>query len=230
MVSWLSAAPAILHSTLLIPFITFWGIAFAHHVGLLILAHLTKSPFPAIWKHPLLILSVLGSVDANAYRWGGWESVVRGHEKWVVGASVALAVAVYAHFVTDVIGDICAYFDIKCVFSRFLSRGRMELMPRVPLQLFDDQAQGWGEEAARDGGEWEWGEWEEGLRGVSLEEGRRIEERSLAWRAGGGRGGDTAYSGDTLYPNTRATFYVSSSQRGSRVELEGTSYKVLGPR
>mgnify|MGYP001576628639 FL=1 len=99
---------------------TFWGIAFAHHVGLLILAHLTKSPFPAIWKHPLLILSVLGSVDANAYRVGGWESVVRGHEMWVVGASVAVAVAVYAHFVTDVIGDICEYFDIKYVFE-FLS-------------------------------------------------------------------------------------------------------------
>lgn len=122
MISWLNAAPFILYYTLLIPFLLFWGLSFAHHVGLLILAHLTKSPFPGIIKHPLLILSVIGSLDANL-EWltkgtrielRGWQGDVGSEgEKWVVGICLALAVAVYSHFVWEVVGDICEFYDIK---------------------------------------------------------------------------------------------------------------------
>lgn len=115
MTVWLAAQQEILHTTLLIPFFIFWGITFAHHVGLLILAHLTKSPFPASWKHPLLLLSMLGAMDANASRFG-YRSFGHGdHEsvKWTVSMCVVAATVVYGHFVWEVVGDICEFYDMK---------------------------------------------------------------------------------------------------------------------
>ena len=123
MTAWLAAQSEILHTTLLIPFFIFWGITFAHHVGLLILAHLTKAPFPSLWKHPLLVLSIIGSLDANAARFGR-ESWAHGdHEKvkWTVVACVGAATVVYAHFVWEVVGDICEFYDMKSVLSFLLS-------------------------------------------------------------------------------------------------------------
>jgi len=105
MVLWLAAYPGeLLHTTLLLPFLAFWGISFAHHVQLLILSHLTASPFPAWWKHPLLILSMLGAADANLKRFG-MNSVVQtspGAIKWTVVGALGLAIAVYSHFVWEV--------------------------------------------------------------------------------------------------------------------------------
>lgn len=117
MIAWL-AAPAshILGTTRLIPFMLFWGISFAHHVGLLILSHLSAAKFPAAWKHPLLFLSVAGAVDANLSRFDGYESVVQtssARVAVVVYACLAAAVLVYAHFVYDVVGDICEFYDMK---------------------------------------------------------------------------------------------------------------------
>ncbi|GAA6051633.1 hypothetical protein JCM3770_001203 [Rhodotorula araucariae] len=112
MVSWLHAREdLLLRTTLFFPFALFWGISFAHHVQLLILAHLTKSPFPAAWKHPLLILSVLGAVDARL----GLVQTSHERVKHVVLACLALAIVVYGHFVWEVIGDICAFYDINCL-------------------------------------------------------------------------------------------------------------------
>lgn len=110
-VLWLALLPSsfLLSRPSLLAFLVFWGTAFAHHVGLLILAHLTKSEFPAAWKHPLLALSALGALDA----WGGWvQSSERATER-VVLAAVVLAALVYAHFVVDVVGDICEFYNIK---------------------------------------------------------------------------------------------------------------------
>lgn len=115
MTSWLAAQPEILHTTLLIPFFIFWGITFAHHVGLLILSHLTKAPFPSLWKHPLLVLSIIGSLDANAERFGKESWAHGNHEKvkWTVVTGVVVATVVYAHFVWEVVGDICDFYDMK---------------------------------------------------------------------------------------------------------------------
>ena len=105
MITWLAARPAeVLHTTLLLPFMCFWGVAFAHHVQLLILSHLTASPFPAWWKHPLLILSMLGSLDANLPRFGR-DSIVQTNTesiKWAILGALGLAIAVYSHFVWEV--------------------------------------------------------------------------------------------------------------------------------
>ena len=119
MISWLAAQEEILHTTLLIPFFIFWGITFAHHVGLLILSHLTKAPFPSLYKHPLLLLSILGSLDANAWRVGRSSLGHEDHEsvKWTVVGGVVVATFVYGHFVWEVVGDICEFYDIKLVPS-----------------------------------------------------------------------------------------------------------------
>ncbi|GAA6019480.1 hypothetical protein JCM10207_001403 [Rhodosporidiobolus poonsookiae] len=110
--SWLHARESLLlRTTLFIPFTLFWGVSFAHHVQLLILAHLTKSPFPSAWKHPLLLLSVLGAADARLRIVQTTDE--RTHN--AVLACLGVALVVYAHFVWEVIGDICAFYDINCL-------------------------------------------------------------------------------------------------------------------
>ncbi|BGP30717.1 hypothetical protein JCM10296v2_002474 [Rhodotorula toruloides] len=112
MLSWLhSRERLLLRTTLFISFALFWGISFAHHVQLLILAHLTKSPFPAAWKHPLLLLAVLAAVDAHF----GIVQTDEASVKHTVLACLAIGFLVYAHFVWEVIGDICAFYDIGCL-------------------------------------------------------------------------------------------------------------------
>lgn len=64
---WLSA-PAynnsrIINSSLFIPFLGAWGLQFAHQVGRMILAHLTKQPFPIF--DSLFLWSAVGAIDAN---------------------------------------------------------------------------------------------------------------------------------------------------------------------
>lgn len=118
MVLWLYAFPReLLHTTLLIPFMCFWGVAFAHHVQLLILSHLTASPFPAWWKHPLLVVSMLGSADANAHRFFGANSAVLQTTperlKWTIFALLGFGLVVYGHFVVTVINDICDFYQMK---------------------------------------------------------------------------------------------------------------------
>ena len=70
-VAWLAApSPAgsgpserILRSTLFLPFVCAWGLQFAHQVSRMILAHVTKQPFP--WWDAMWVWSVVGAVDAN---------------------------------------------------------------------------------------------------------------------------------------------------------------------
>lgn len=53
----------IIESASFVPFLCAWGLQFAHQVGRMILAHVTKGDFPAwdwVW-----IWSVIGAVDAN---------------------------------------------------------------------------------------------------------------------------------------------------------------------
>ena len=66
-VFWLSAPSitqsAILHSPLFVPFLSAWGLQFSHQVSRMILAHVTKQPFP--WWDSMWIWSIVGAVDAN---------------------------------------------------------------------------------------------------------------------------------------------------------------------
>lgn len=55
--SWIIDSPAF------VPFLCAWGLQFAHQVGRIILAHVTKGNFP-VWDW-IWIWSVLGAVDAN---------------------------------------------------------------------------------------------------------------------------------------------------------------------
>jgi len=55
---------AIIHSTLFIPFLCAWGLQFAHQVGKMILAHVTKQPFPLF--DPMWILTGRLGLSANA--------------------------------------------------------------------------------------------------------------------------------------------------------------------
>lgn len=51
------------HSALFVPFLCSWGLQFAHQVSRMILAHVTKQPFPywdAMW-----LWSIVGAIDAN---------------------------------------------------------------------------------------------------------------------------------------------------------------------
>lgn len=65
---WWLSAPAyndsmIINSALFVPFLCAWGLQAAHQVGRMILAHVTKQPFPMF--HGLYLWSLLGALDAN---------------------------------------------------------------------------------------------------------------------------------------------------------------------
>ena len=53
----------ILNSALFLPFLCSWGLQFAHQVSRIILAHVTKQPFP-YWDS-MWIWSIVGAIDAN---------------------------------------------------------------------------------------------------------------------------------------------------------------------
>lgn len=53
----------ILDSAAFVPFLCAWGLQFAHMVGRMILAHVTKGPFP-MWDW-VWIWSIAGAIDAN---------------------------------------------------------------------------------------------------------------------------------------------------------------------
>lgn len=53
----------IIHSPLFLPSMCAWGLQFAHHVGRMILSHVTGTPFP--WWDSMWIWSVMGVLDAH---------------------------------------------------------------------------------------------------------------------------------------------------------------------
>lgn len=57
---------AIIHSESLVPFLCAWGLMFAHQVGRIILAHVTKSEFPLL--DSTWVWSLIGAVDVNLPR------------------------------------------------------------------------------------------------------------------------------------------------------------------
>lgn len=118
---WLALRPVILREHLL-PFMFFLGACFAYQVGLIIVGHLTKSPFP--FFNILLLPVFIGMVDAagpflDKCTGGlfGWPSALGDgpYEVAYVFLCMGLALGVYGSFVVDVITNICDYLDIWCL-------------------------------------------------------------------------------------------------------------------
>jgi len=110
---------AIIYSESLVPFLCAWGLVFAHQVGRIILAHVTKTEFPlldATW-----IWSAIGAVDVNLPRIIGRPPIIQttpGRLHLFVLATLVVSFASYARFVTLVINDITEYLGIACFTVR----------------------------------------------------------------------------------------------------------------
>ncbi|KAI0347934.1 Choline/ethanolaminephosphotransferase [Trametopsis cervina] len=120
---WLSA-PAynnsrIINSSLFIPFLGAWGLQFAHQVGRMILAHLTKQPFPIF--DSLFLWSAVGAIDANLPLLLKRPPILQ-HNMHNTGLVVLLTLGFslvsYARFCTLVINDITNYLGIACFTVR----------------------------------------------------------------------------------------------------------------
>ncbi|KAF2224415.1 hypothetical protein BDZ85DRAFT_260925 [Elsinoe ampelina] len=108
----------------LVPFILYVGLINAYSVGMMITAHLTKSPFP--YFNILIAPLAFGVVDSvgpllleYVGKGVGWPASL-GEEGSVfrvafVFMCLGLAVGVYGSFVVDVIVSICDYLDIWCL-------------------------------------------------------------------------------------------------------------------
>ncbi|CEH18527.1 sn-1,2-diacylglycerol ethanolamine-and cholinephosphotranferases [Ceraceosorus bombacis] len=93
-----------------VPFISTWGLGFAYSVGLLIVAHVTKAPFP-YWNIATLF-GLVGAVDA-------WlpTPILQSSPQRVqvtVFSSLVLAAAFYLHFCYDVITTITVETGKPC--------------------------------------------------------------------------------------------------------------------
>lgn len=101
---WPSLLPTDLHTATFFKYmIMLNGIVFAHSVTLIILAHLTRSPFPTHHKMYLVYLfAAILSYSKPAYA------------LQIIQTSLLIAVAMQAHFVCSVVGEICGYLGISC--------------------------------------------------------------------------------------------------------------------
>jgi len=108
----------IMGSAAFVPFLCAWGLQFAHQVGRMILAHVTKGDFP-MWDW-VWIWSVFGAVDANLPLIGIAPIIQRSHRNTMIFVWVTLAVSflAYARFVTLVIRDITNFLGIACFTVR----------------------------------------------------------------------------------------------------------------
>jgi len=109
----------ILQSSLFVPFLCAWGLQFAHQVGRMILAHVTKGPFP-MWDW-VWIMSVVGAVDSNLPRIAGMPSILQSTPLLTalfVYATLLISLIAYARFCTLVINDITNFMGIACFTVR----------------------------------------------------------------------------------------------------------------
>jgi len=101
-----------------VPFLCAWGLQFAHMVGRMILAHVTKEKFP-VWDW-VWVWSLVGAVDANLPLFGIPPLLQRSSKHTTVFVWLTLVVSflAYARFVTLVIQDITNYLGIACFTVR----------------------------------------------------------------------------------------------------------------
>ena len=109
---WINANRAFIlaDSRALLPFLSYWGITFAYNVGLLIVAHVSKAPFP-YWNIAIVWSAVL-AVDANlptSYIQTNPEMQLK-----VIWASLGFAAVLYLHFCHNVITTITKELGMAC--------------------------------------------------------------------------------------------------------------------
>lgn len=109
----------IIHSPLFLPFLCGWGLQFAHTVGKMILAHVTKQKFPVF--DPLWVWTAVLALDVNLPILLGRPPLFQNTPDRVtitVWFTLLLNILTYGHFVYNVIGDITNYLGIACFTVR----------------------------------------------------------------------------------------------------------------
>ncbi|KAL5533588.1 hypothetical protein ACEPAG_48 [Sanghuangporus baumii] len=114
------SAEPIMNSPLLVPFLLAWGLQFAHQVGRMILAHLTKRKDMPFWEW-LWIWTALMGLDANSQWVFGRPPIL--HRTYtsttlLILISLILSLFAYARFVYLVINDITDFLGIACFTVR----------------------------------------------------------------------------------------------------------------
>ncbi|GAC72725.1 sn-1,2-diacylglycerol ethanolamine- and cholinephosphotranferases [Moesziomyces antarcticus T-34] len=111
-IAWIRANSAyiLVDPRALLPFLAFWGISFAYNVGLLIVAHVTKAPFP--YWNIAIVWSVLGAIDANLTM--PFVQTNPANQLTVIWASLAFSAVLYLHFCHNVITTITTELGMAC--------------------------------------------------------------------------------------------------------------------
>ncbi|TKY85012.1 hypothetical protein EX895_006092 [Sporisorium graminicola] len=94
----------------LLPFLSYWGVTFAYNVGLLIVAHVTKAPFP-YWNVGI-VWSLVLALDANLAN--SYLQTNPQRQLQVIWASLGLAAVLYVHFCWKVITTITRELGMAC--------------------------------------------------------------------------------------------------------------------
>ncbi|KAG8933449.1 hypothetical protein FRC03_012313 [Tulasnella sp. 419] len=109
----------ILKSSCFLPLLGFWAFGFAHMVGKMILAHLSKGRFPYWdWRWAWTLMA---AVDANAHYLFNRPPLIQKTPKATfifVIVSLALSLITYVRFCTVVIQDITEFLGIACFTVR----------------------------------------------------------------------------------------------------------------
>ncbi|CAH7666163.1 CDP-alcohol phosphatidyltransferase-domain-containing protein [Phakopsora pachyrhizi] len=114
---WLYSQPGLLQQNL-IGFMIYYGLGFAHLVGLMIVSHIVKAPEIFPYWNLSMVWSLFGVVDSNLKilslgRYSGpLIQVDENAASRFIWLSVVVVGIFYGYFVFDVILDICDYCDI----------------------------------------------------------------------------------------------------------------------
>jgi len=109
----------IIHSPLFLPVMCAWGLQFAHHVGHMILSHITNTPFP--WWKSMWIWSAFGVLDAHLPDLLHRSPIIQSTPKRTaifVYLTLAISFFAYARFCFLVIKEITEYLGIACFTVR----------------------------------------------------------------------------------------------------------------
>ncbi|CED82236.1 sn-1,2-diacylglycerol ethanolamine-and cholinephosphotranferases [Phaffia rhodozyma] len=123
LLAWLAAdyptSTRILYSDNFLYFLGFVGFGFAYQVGTMILAHVTKMPFP-MWNG-WMVWTAIGALDANLPNLFGVSPVIQSTQTKSSGfilLSLFVALAIYLNFAFSVIWQITEYTGIACFTVR----------------------------------------------------------------------------------------------------------------
>ncbi|KAH0837788.1 hypothetical protein J3R83DRAFT_5968 [Lanmaoa asiatica] len=109
----------IIHSPLFLPSMCAWGLQFAHHVGRMILSHVTNTPFP--WWNSMWIWNAIGVIDAHLPDLLGRSPIIQSTPRRTaiyVYLTLAISLITYGRFCTLVIREITEYLGIACFTVR----------------------------------------------------------------------------------------------------------------